>query len=79
MTGTTLVEVYVTKQNERLDQIAARRYGSSANDVVIHVMNANPGIERYGIILPPGIKIKLPDLPKSATTTTVRENKTLWS
>ena len=79
MTKHTLVPYVITKQFQRLDQIAVARYGSSANNVVIHVMNSNPGIEKYGIILPDGLKIFLPDLPQSAATTQVREQRTLWN
>jgi phage tail protein X len=79
MTGTTLIPYYVTKYFERLDQICARRYGSSANDVVVYVMTANPGIEQYGIVLPGGLKILLPDLPNNVPTTTVKDQPFLWS
>ncbi len=75
---TTLTPYHITGQFERIDQICVRRYGSSANDVVIYVMNQNPGIERHGILLPPGLRILLPDMPKTAVTTTVREQKSLW-
>lgn len=75
---TTLIPYHITRYYERLDQIAVSRYGSSANDVVIHVMNANPGIEKYGILLPEGLKVLLPDLPVTATTTTVRTGVGLW-
>lgn len=76
---TTLIPYTITKYYERLDQICARRYGSSANDVVVHVLNANPGLEKYDIILPDGIKILLPDIPNTVANTTVRENTYLWS
>lgn len=79
MTGTTLIPYHITTYYERLSEICARRYGSSANDVVIYVMNANPGIERYGIVLPEGMKILLPDLPNTVPTTTVKDQPFLWS
>ncbi len=75
---TTLVPYHITKYYERIDQIAVSRYGSSANDVVIHVMNANPGIEKYGILLPEGLTVLLPDLPATANTTAVRTQAALW-
>ncbi|AYO84051.1 tail protein X [Methylobacterium brachiatum] len=75
----TFIPHTITKYYERLDQICVRRYGSSADDVVVHVLNANPGLEKYDILLPDGLKILLPDLPASAVTTTVRENTYLWN
>lgn len=79
MSNTTIVPYHVTTLYERLSEICARRYGSSANDVVIYVMTANPGIEQYGIVLPEGVKILLPDLPNTVPTTTVKDQPFLWS
>lgn len=67
-----------TKLYERLDLICVNRYGSSKNDVVIFVLENNPGLESYGIILPSGIKINLPDLPKTARTLPVAKQIFLW-
>ena len=70
--------LYTTKVGERLDQICARRYGSSAGDVVVFAYTANPGLEGQGIILEPGTVISLPDLPVTASTTVVRDQVFLW-
>lgn len=74
----TIIPYHTTKFYERIDQICVDRYGSSANDVVIYVLNQNPGLEQYGILLPDGIRILLPDLPKQAVTTAVRRQTLPW-
>lgn len=79
MSNTTLVPYHITTYYETVFKICVRRYGSSANDVVIFVMNANPGLEKYDILLPEGIKILLPDLPATVPTTTVKAQTFLWS
>lgn len=57
--------VYRTKDGDVLDAICMEFY---ANDVVPLpiVYNANPGLADIGPVLPAGIDIILPDLPKTA-------------
>lgn len=74
----TIVQSYLTKYFERLCDICVRRYGSSANDVVVYVLNQNPGLEQHGILLPPGLTIVLPDLPVTATTAVIRQVQLPW-
>lgn len=74
----TITPYVITGYADRIDQIAVRRYGTSAGTVV-HILDSNPGLEKHGIVLPPGLKILLPDLPvSSTTTTTVRTGVGLW-
>ncbi len=74
----TLIPYVITTYADRLDQICVRRYGASDDDVVIYVMNANPGIERFGIVLPPNLRVLLPDLPVSANIIPVVKNQLPW-
>ena len=74
----TLIPYHITRYFERLCDICVRRYGSSANDVVIYVMNQNPSLEQYGIVLPQGVRILLPDLPVTAQTSVVRATQLPW-
>lgn len=74
----TITPYVITGYADRIDQIAVRRYGTSAGTVV-HILNSNPGLEAQGIILEPGLRVLLPDLPVSSTdTTTVRTQTNLW-
>lgn len=56
---------YITKVFDRLDKIVYARYGDTKNGIVEYVLDQNPGLELYGILLPPGITIQLPDRPKT--------------
>lgn len=57
---------YRTKQFDRLDRVVNQRYGNTERQIVEFVLTANPGLELYGIILPMGILIDLPDPPQKA-------------
>ena len=52
--------IYMTRDGEMLDAIAARIYGSEA--AVHDIIDANPGITAMPERLPAGVKIILPDL-----------------
>jgi phage tail protein X len=52
------MSTYVTKLFDRLDRICYSRYGNSSNQIVEWVIEQNPGIELYGIVLPLGITIE---------------------
>lgn len=57
---------YRTKQFDRLDRIVNQRYGNTERGIVEFVLQANPGLEMYPIILPMGLLIDLPDPPQAA-------------
>jgi phage tail protein X len=73
------MSTYLTKMYDRLDRICFDRYGSTANQIVEWVIGQNPGIELYGIILPMGITIDLPEAPRQLTTPPVLKQVFLWS
>lgn len=53
----------ITKMFDRIDKICFNRYGDTKDRIVEYVMEQNPGLEKYGILLPPGITVFLPDRP----------------
>ncbi|MEY9138485.1 phage tail protein X [Bradyrhizobium diazoefficiens] len=69
---------YITKMFDRLDRICYDRYGSTSNQIVEWVMDQNPGIEMYAIVLPLGITINLPDAPRKLTPPPVLKQIFLW-
>ena len=69
---------YVTKLYERIDKICHNYYGTANDGVVEFVLEKNPGLEKHGIVLPPGITVDLPDRPKSNTTPVIKQIH-LWS
>lgn len=72
------MSTYVTKLYDRLDRICYSRYGNSSNQIVEWVIEQNPGIELYGIVLPLGITINLPDAPKKLDAPPVLKQVFLW-
>lgn len=69
---------YITKQNDRMDRICYNFYGDDDNEIVETVIAANPGVEVYGILLPLGISITLPDRPQTSTSPPIIKIHTLW-
>ncbi|MEY9575908.1 phage tail protein X [Bradyrhizobium diazoefficiens] len=69
---------YITKMFDRLDRICYDRYGSTSSQIVEWVMDQNPGIEMYAIVLPLGITINLPDAPRKLTPPPVLKQIFLW-
>jgi phage tail protein X len=63
---------YVTKQGDMLDAICFKYYKST--DFTEQVLEYNYGLASYGVILPAGITIKLPDIEKPAKQRKVK----LW-
>ncbi len=57
-----MVMTYQTREGDVLDDICWRYY--ERVDVVIDVLNANPGIVEYGAILPKGLMILLPEIER---------------
>ena len=62
---------YITSDGDQLDWICWRHYADTRNGVVESVLEANPGLADYGVKLPPGIRIVLPDLRKPAQVTEI--------
>jgi phage tail protein X len=73
------MSTYITKSYDRLDKICYARYGSTANKIVEWVIEQNPGVEMYGILLPIGIAINLPDAPRRLTPPPVLKQVFLWN
>tara|TARA_R110000751_G_scaffold52823_1_gene114830 strand:- start:698 stop:898 length:201 start_codon:yes stop_codon:yes gene_type:complete len=55
-----------TQQGDTVDDIAYRHYGDTT--MVQAILEANRGLARYGIILPHGIEITLPDRVQQTRT-----------
>ncbi|WP_456295285.1 tail protein X [Vibrio sp. AK197] len=56
--------IYQTRDGDVLDDICWRYY--ERVNVVIDVLNANPGIVEYGAVLPKGLKLVLPEISKAS-------------
>lgn len=65
---------YVTSDGDQLDAIAFKYYGSTANQVVEQVLEANFGLADYGPELPAGVTITLPTI----AAPTVGQGVKLW-
>ena len=62
--------ILTTVENEMLDQICARYYGTENLDPAVSlVLNENQNLSRYPLALPAGLEIKLPDLPQEPQKT----------
>jgi phage tail protein X len=73
------MSIYITKIFDRLDRIVFNRYGSTANRLVEWVIEQNDGIEQYGIVLPMGLSINLPEPPIKVTAAPVLPQVFLWT
>ena len=62
-----------TLQGDSVDSLCWRHYGRTA-DVVEAVLEANPGLAALGPILPQGMQVVMPDMPKP----TVKPLIQLW-
>jgi|GEM_PF-1120273 len=62
---------YRTKDGEVIDAICHRYYGRS--DATVQVYELNPGLGKWGPVLPAGLLIELPDIkePKTAVLTKI--------
>jgi phage tail protein X len=63
---------------DRLDRICYDRYGSNNNQITEWAIDQNPGLELYGILLPLGITINLPDPPRTIIAAPVLKQFFLW-
>jgi phage tail protein X len=61
---------YTTVMFDRLDRIVNERYGDTRNGIVEYVLEYNPGLEDYGMLLPMGVTVLLPDRPESTKDST---------
>ncbi len=66
---------YRSKDGETLDLIVWRYYGRQSDWVVETVLDANPGLADRGPLLPPGLRVFLPDIESEPIQPMVR----LWS
>ena len=66
--------IYRTRDGDEIDDICRRYYGREAGSVEA-VLEANPGLAELGPVLPAGVEIHLPDLPRPLETI---ETVKLW-
>lgn len=57
---------YTLKAGEQLDEVVYRHYQTHKH--LQMVMNANPGLSKYGVNPPPGMVITLPPEPEDKKT-----------
>lgn len=60
--------LYVTIQNDRLDQICKAQYGTERNGTVEAVLRSNRYLAALGPLYDSGVEIFLPDLPVGPRT-----------
>ena len=65
--------IYRTKQGDVLDAVVFKYYDGQTG-ALEQVLEANRGLVKHGPILPAGLAVVLPDLPKSNQ----KESVTLW-
>jgi phage tail protein X len=58
-----MAATYETRENDVLDEVVWRYYGSQDNKLVEVVLEANRGLADNGPQLPSGLFITLPDAP----------------
>lgn len=73
-----MAAVYITKMYDRLDRIAYDYYGSSNEGQVERMLEENPRLAEYPIVLPIGVAIILPDPPKVEARPRVLKQVMLW-
>lgn len=67
-----LMKIYAM-QGDTLDAICARFYGRTAG-VVEPVLKANPGLAEYGVVLPHGTAVDMPEVDSAPR----KESVNLW-
>ena len=79
--GLVVHRVYTTFGGERLDQVAHAAYGLQLGAVEALLL-ANPGVADYGLELPAGVVLELPELVEAtgaaATAASSRGEVALW-
>jgi len=53
---------YISKSGDMLDAIAYQYYGTE--QAVVEILDANPGLVDQPVLLPAGVWMTLPDIPK---------------
>lgn len=69
------MDVEVSREGDTVDLIAFRRR-SATKAITEAIFLLNPGLAFYGVFLPAGVGVTLPDTP---TKKVVRNVKRLWS
>lgn len=69
-----MAQTYKTREGDLVDDIVWRYYGTRGGLATERVLEANKGLADLGPVLPAGVLLTLPGLPKPATTKGVR----LW-
>ena len=59
---------YTTREQDILDDVVWRFYGSQDNSLTEAVLEANRGLAEYGPELPTGLLITMPDAPTPEPT-----------
>lgn len=67
-------QTYKTRDGDMVDDIVWRYYGTRGGLATERVLEANKGLADIGPILPGGVLLTLPDLPKPVATKTLK----LW-
>lgn len=70
-----MAQTYNTRDGDVLDAIAWRQYGRVDQSVLDAILSANPGLSEHGAVLPAGVAVVLPDIPRPSQ---VRKVVTLW-
>lgn len=65
-----MADIYTTRQFDMLDALCHRWYGGT-HGTVEAVMEANPNLAELMPVLPPGVNIFMPDLPRPHETITL--------
>lgn len=69
-----MAQQYRTSEGDTADFIAWKQYGTQDGQVVEQLLAANPGLSDYGLTLPAGLVVTLPDLATVGETSGVK----LW-
>ena len=63
-----MIEITVTAEGQPLDLILWRRFGRPGLALVEAVFDANPGLAGFGLAVPLGRVIRVPDVPAPTRT-----------
>lgn len=69
---------YVTRMFDMIDKICFDHYGDHDRRIVETVLDVNPGLEEYDLLLPPGITITLPERKDADQASTPVLQIQLW-
>lgn len=53
---------YITKDGDTADYLTWKYYGRQDHQIVEQVLQANPGLADRGPVLPPDVRVVLPDV-----------------